>query len=111
MRTTKKQFEQFKAEFLRWQERLGLSEWAIYFKRKPMDGAYASVTANTVGRVVTVCFNSNQTDSLDAVASGKHEALELLLAQLDAVCRARFINLDELDESRHAIIRRLEKVL
>jgi hypothetical protein len=116
MKTTRKDFEAFKAEFLRWQKRLGLLDWRTCFAHDDVQGAYAEIVANKEGRVSTVFFTTKVDDKNGAkigynpVAAGRHEALELLLAEMKQIARARNFTEDGLDAASHAVIRRLENL-
>lgn len=114
MKTTRKQFEAFKAEVLRWQKRLGLTDWRVCFDHGQAKGAYGELFANREGRISTVVF-ANRCDGdgligFDPVNTGRHEALELLLAPMKDIARSRDFRESDLDEAAHAVIRRLESL-
>lgn len=114
MKTTKKDFERFQAEFLKWWKLLGLTEWRCVFFHEPLDGCYADICCDHSGRVASVRYSSRlpyDTGDHDPLRHARHEALELLLASLENVARSRFCIPDEVVESRHAVIRRLESLL
>ncbi len=114
MKTTRNDFEKFKAEFLRWQRLLGLTDWRICFEHSSTTDAYAEIFANSEGRIATVVFGS--TCEGDAkigycpVNTGRHEALELLLARLKSLALARNVTRADVEEEVHAVIRRLENL-
>ena len=116
MKTTAKQFETFKAEFRRWQRLLGLTDWRVYFAHDKVKDAYAEIVPNTEGRIVTVFFGAEVDDKngakigYDPSSTGRHEAFELLLAELKYIARSRSFNEDNLDAASHAVIRRLENL-
>ena len=113
MKTTKAQFEQFKKSFLYWQEKLGLQRWQAYFIHEKIgEHAFADVCVDFSGTVATVRLNTSIRTklTLDAVLSGKHEAIELLLYSLQSMARTSWSK-TEVDEKTHEIVRVLEKVL
>uniref|UniRef100_A0A6M3Y1L4 Uncharacterized protein n=1 Tax=viral metagenome TaxID=1070528 RepID=A0A6M3Y1L4_9ZZZZ len=116
IKTTQKDFAIFKKEFLRWVNIFGLKDWKIEFDREPLTRGYAECRSSLIGRVATIVLTSEIKDEGDAkyfnpARSGKHEAIELLLAPLDITARYRYISQDNVDEATHTIIRVLEKVL
>lgn len=114
MKTTHKDFQRFKAEFILWQKRLGLTDWRVCFEHGKVKDAYAEIFANAEGRISTVVF-ADQCEGegllgYDPKATGRHEALELLLSKLKDIARARDFLEADLDETVHAVIRRLENL-
>lgn len=113
-KTTRKDFEVFKAEFVRRQERLGLTDWRVCFEHGKANDCYAELFVNSEGRIATVVFGDEcEGDALigfDPVAAGRHEAFEPLLSKMKEIARARNFRESDLDEATHAVIRRLEKV-
>jgi len=114
MRTTKKDFERCEKSFRLWQGRLSLMEWRACFEHGKVTDAYAEIFANPEGRIATVIFaDACSTDGAigyDPVHTGRHEALELLLAPLKEIARARNFSEADLDAAIHAVIRRLENL-
>lgn len=116
-KTTKLQFAQFKDEFNRVVEVLGLKGWKIYFEYEDIRSieGYASLSWDLEGMVATVTMTSILDD--DHVADfnpthvGRHEALHLLIASLVSLARWRFVTPDQIDVAQEAIVRRLEKLL
>lgn len=115
MKTSQKDFERFKAEFSRWQRLLGLTDWRVCFCRRKLS-AYAEIATDIEGRIATVSFGTEHDEKnyedvgYCPVNTGRHEAIELLLAELVMLSTYRFIRLDEIDAARHAVIRRLENL-
>ena len=116
--TTKKQFEIFKAETLKWLEFFGLKGWQVHFIHKKTD-ARAKVIFNCVGRIATFILSAEwaEFDGIQFTDHGIkkcafHEVCELFLGRLNNMTTQRF-NLDELDveEEIHQIIRTLEHVI
>jgi len=113
MKTTKKDFEIFKKEFLKWFNVFGLKDWKIYFFHDQIDEtSYANITYNVAGRVATVRFNLEHNGRYNNIKeTAFHEVCELLLGKLVAVAEYRYVTENEITEATHDIIRRLEKVI
>jgi len=110
MKTTRKQFEVFKSEFLRWYERLGLTEWRVRFHHERLEkGVCACVCADCESRLAPVYLGFVLDHSIEEVA--RHEALELLMSEFEDVARSRYVRPDDVVQARHAVIRRLENLL
>jgi len=116
MKTTKKQFSEFKKACLEWQKRLGLLDWSLYFGMSKLEDAYATVNINVLGRVATVLLTSvledkDVADNLDIGLTALHEMLHILLARMQYIATARYVTEEEVLEEEHSIIRVLEKVV
>ena len=120
MRTTKKDFQIFKDSFLYWQKELGLMDYEIFFEHiylKPVDfEVYARIYVTTMGRAVTVQLNlkidkDSKKHWTGPAASGKHEAIHLLLNRLRWLGESRYLESSDLQEEEESLVRRLEKVL
>jgi hypothetical protein len=113
MKTSKRDYERFKAEFRRWQLLLGLTDTKVYFEHGHCDKAYATIYWDCEGRVATVTFADKLSGDgvmigYDPISAGRHEALEMLVARLDSIAKSRYCFPDDIAEEKHAIIRRLE---
>ena len=109
MKTTAKDFARFKAEFRRWQKRLGLMDWHVqFFHGKLQTDRGAEIRTNLEARLCEVRLAAEWDYRADGL--GRHEALELLLTDLDTLCRYRYIRPDEIDSARHAVIQRLSNL-
>ena len=112
---TKKQFKYFQdcCEF--YIDMLGLKDWEMYYELKSTEGALAACAANTGDRIACITLSTPWEDQEPTDEELKeaacHEILELLMWELYMLARTRFINDDQLEGARHAIVRRLEKVL
>ena len=54
MKTSKADFERFKSEFIKWQKRLGLTQYRIIFEHKKINGAYAELFVQEKEKVASV---------------------------------------------------------
>jgi len=113
MKTSKKYFERFKAEFLKWQKELGLMQYRIDFSHEKLEDYFASVIVNELDKTAYVILATELDDDTDGGAEdhGKHEAIHLLTNRLRYLGGCRYVNGSDLDEEWEAITRRLEKVL
>jgi len=110
MKTTKKDFEEFKAEFNRMVELLGLKSWNVFFKcTKLNDGVAANIDYDTDSRCAEVSLNTIKY-VVDLKRSAKHEAFHLLLADLYESARDRFVDEKTLNKNEEAVIVALEKL-
>jgi hypothetical protein len=114
MKTTEKEFAHFKAAFRHWQGLLGLTEYHCVFRHQLVEGCFGGIHCNHLGKVVTVLFSTEcpdrDRDDYDPDRTGRHEALELLTARMDNLARGHCFP-DDIEEERHAIVRRLENLL
>lgn len=112
MKTTTKQFEEFKTEVLRLQPILSLNRWKIYFEHKKIDGGvFARTHYKRDGMVSNMIFNIDTNDNrLDVKQTAKHECLHLLLANLFCIAENRHFDSFELEKSEEEVIRVLEKI-
>ena len=117
-KTTKKDFKLFKKECKKWIEIFGLKDWEFCFQHEcvEFEGNQASCVSNVAGRLASITLFedwgecggiSKHTIRLAAF----HEVCETLLAPLNACAQSRYISAVEIEESGHAIIRRLENSL
>jgi hypothetical protein len=116
MKTSKKYFERFKAEFLRWQKELGLTQYRIDFFHEKLDCLYAAMTVwekEKAARVSLATEISKDSAKIDPGPEehARHEVLHLLIHRLSWLGGCRYITDDDLHEESEAIVVRLEKVL
>lgn len=109
MKTTRKDVERFQAEFKRWIRLLGLSEWRIRFHHEPLDNSMAAaIMPDCQARLVSVILGFTIDHPIEEAA--RHEALELLVADLGWLPSQRYVREEEINVVRHAVIRRLENL-
>lgn len=111
-KTTRAEFEAFKKSFLEWQRKLGLLAYSPAFQLKKMDGRFAEIDVNHMGKIALVTLNSEtDTDNIpfwNPAGSGAHEAFHLLIARISWLGHYRYTTRDEINEEDEAIVRRLE---
>lgn len=116
MKTTKRDFELFKDNFIKWQHKLGIIDWSLHFTHELVEGDYARTYYVLSGAVATVHLSTEWDDmrpkndeTIDRLAL--HETLHLLIAPLVAEAGARYTNQEAIDVAEHSIIRRLENTI
>ena len=115
-KTTAKEFELFKKSFLKWRDKLGLTDWRLNFKVDNIGSNYGTIYTKFTGKAATVVMtnevnNKDEMSIFDAKKCGRHECLHLLLASLCYHAHARYIHQEDIDVAEETVIRRLEKVL
>lgn len=116
LKTTKRDFEFFKAAALEWQQRLGLTDWNLYFVHEKVDECYAQTRWELPATLATITLSLNW-DSLrpktdeELKVLALHEVLHVLFAPYCSAAEDRYLGPSQLHGVEHAIIRRLEKVL
>lgn len=112
MKTTKKEFEEFKEEFIKYQEKFGLLDWKVSFEHTSLYGdRFAEIQSCLDGRVSVVRFNTKNPCKCNPKESAKHEAIHLLLATLSILGGYRYITSLQKEEAEEGIVRTLEKLL
>lgn len=115
-KVSKKHFEYFKGRCRYWKEKLGLTEWQLYFAFRKEDEKFAWVNIRVSGRVATIGLNAEYADWLpkpDKSSMDKHalhEVLHILLAKLEdkAYC---YVSIDEVDRDSEEIVNRLAYII
>ena len=108
-------FELFKKEFKKWQQKFGLTGYKVYFKHELLEKSFADVNINQGEMVATVRLNSNLPDKekphKHVALSAKHEALHLLVGRLEKNGCCRFIGSDEIYEATEELVFKLEDLI
>lgn len=119
VKTTVSQFKYFQSRCYYWQDRLSLGDWKLFFQHASHtedEDCLAGCAWDIPGRAATIYFAPEWSklslptqDNLNIVAC--HELCELLLAHLSTMAHHSDLKDFRVDETVHAIIRRLEKAL
>lgn len=110
-------FELFKSEFKKWQEKFGLSGWATYFTSEKLNEkcTFAELRRDIENMTATACLNNEIAEDnqqfKDIERSAKHEAIHLLVGRLSDCGRYRFVNEDELNEAEEELVHKLEGLI
>lgn len=113
-RTTEKDFKLFKKECERWLRLFGLSSWGVSFVHMTEEGNLAECASHFSARHAVLGLGKvwpTPATHDEIVRCAVHEVLELLLAPIQYLGESREWKSAEFDKERHAVIRRLEKVL
>ena len=112
-----KDFEIFKKEFKKWQDKFGLNGWATYFVQEVLENkdTFAELRRDIENMTATACLNNEISESnkqfKDINRTAKHEAIHLLVGRLADCGRYRFVNEDELNEAEEELVHKLEGLL
>lgn len=116
MKTTKKDFDYFKVQCLKWQNKLGIINWAVHFDHKSLEDVYAKTAWKTQDMMAVVQLNTTwdklrpkNNKELDRLAL--HEMMHVLLAPLVSEAEWRYASQDGIDTAEHSIVRSLENIL
>lgn len=115
-KTSKKDFEIFKAECVKWIGIFGLVDWEIEFYHEDLGkGILAKHDYNEVSRFGNIRFGLDWGDykiiPQEVRKTAFHEVSEFRLCKLRDLAKSRFIREEEIDEEIHAIVHILENVL
>ena len=118
MKTSKAYFERFKAEFLRWRDKLGLTQYRIVFYHKLLktreNTYFAQLDVSEKDKLVSVFLTTNIVDPKNdegPESHARHEVIHLLIHKLTWLGECRFVSEDELYDEAESVVVRLEKVL
>lgn len=117
MKTTKKQFELFKNECLKWADKFELNGWRFDFFLRDIGNAQALVMRDYEGCVATVKLDIKVTKddfgSYDQLIkeTAKHEMIHILVGNLSELAQSRYVQRDEIDKSEEELVRKLEKII
>jgi hypothetical protein len=115
MKTTKKDFQTFKVDFLKWTSKFGLADIHFDFVHTECTN-YAQVVGDHNQKSYVVFLSKDFTDMIEIPKGfikyiAYHEACECLLYRLRTIAMNREFNPEELDSEVHTVINRLEKLL
>lgn len=111
MMANKKEFNLFKVEFKKWQDRFGLNGWKVYFKEEKTENAFADITTDIGNMVATVRYNNEDAEFKDPEVSAKHEAIHLLIGRLEQNARYRYVTSADINETAEELVHKLEGLI
>ena len=113
--TKQVEFESFKEEFKKWQEKFGLNGYRVYFEHKGIDDCFADITIDQSENIATVRLNSKlltkDKPHQDIKGNAKHEALHLLVGRLERNARWRYSSSSEISEATEELVHKLEGLI
>lgn len=106
---TAEEFEEVKREFTRWQYKLGLADWKVYFLQESLEDKYATITImqNSYIATVRVCMECDIDVPLDIPFIAKHEALHLLVGRLSEGAGERYVSEQEINAATEEVVYKL----
>ena len=108
-------FELFQKEFKKWQVKFGLTGYQVYFRYKPIDGAFATIASKPGEMVTTITLNSKlpakDKPFKDIKRDAKHEAIHLLINRLEQNGRYRYSSEGEIAEAAEELVVKLERLI
>ncbi len=111
-KTSKRDFDKFKAEFLHWVDEFGLVGYRLIFDHTPTKDSHADIIIDEEGKLAVICLSSIlNPDFCGAEEHAKHEALHLLLSRLEYLGGLRYARDGEIKEESEKLIRILQKLL
>ncbi|PPG91553.1 hypothetical protein C5C39_06890 [Rathayibacter sp. AY1F3] len=116
LRTTEADLTLFSKYVFEWQSKLALNDWRIYIRHLNDSDRYASCAWSIGDRIATISLSKRWDDIRDLNSrelhlAALHEVLHLLLAETMYYAESRYATEGGLDQSEHAVIKRLENVL
>jgi hypothetical protein len=89
-----KDFELFKKECLKWQEKLGLHGWNLYILfEKINEDTYGQCDRDYSTHTATIIYNSELSEEnfneRNVIQTARHEMFHLLLSELSALAHSR----------------------
>lgn len=116
MKTTAKHFADFKRYHAEYMRRYGLLQWRVEYEHKHLESSYATSDFNFTGKCMCVALATKWVmerplNSRELRRLAKHEVNHALLHGLYWHARARFIQVDTLDEAEEGIVRVLDTLI
>lgn len=117
MKTTKKDFDEFKNHSEKWRKELGLTNWAVYYKHVKTENSYAEISWSIEDQIAAISLSTvwdsswRVKDSAQLERCALHEMLHLMLIVFYHHAESRYTTRQALDEAEHSVIRRLEDVI
>lgn len=114
-RTTKADFVLFQTECTKWLGRFGLTEWRASFRWRQLDEDFAQTHINIQGRcaafVLSKAWPKDVSHHSQVKSSALHEAIHLLLYDLENLVTDRVVTVELKDRTVEALVRRIQHVL
>jgi hypothetical protein len=113
-KTTRKDFEIFKKEFLRWVDKFGLKGYRLLFHHEPLDDNYAEILTSEESKTAIISLNSKPSKNAyyyKPQVHAKHEAIHLFLSRFQNLAGSRYLQSDDITEEVEKLVRILEKIL
>jgi hypothetical protein len=110
--TTQEDFELFKKECINLVNKLGLTEWTIYYQLESLKDNLAQVEYDDNGFIATIILcNKYRESEKNIVKWAKHIVSHLLIAKLILSAKNRYVDETTIDKYDEEVAARLEKIL
>lgn len=113
--TMNEDFEIFQQEFYKWQKLFGLTGYFIYFKYEPLCENFADIVIDHQRCAVTVRLNSDIPNKnkpfLDVNETAKHEAIHLLVSNLEDLGYKRYVTEDDIRAAAEQLVNKLATLI
>jgi hypothetical protein len=96
----------FKEACIKWTDKLGLYDWDRGYLYDTPEGSNGHVLLNPNSRKATICLCKNREEFVKIDNVAKHEALEILMADIGFLLK-RYYSEELIDDEIHKIINRL----
>ena len=107
-----KKYQPFIKEFEKWIVKLGLIDWEIEYFTEDLGDNDACCSANYDARMAHIGINNEiDTTTIYLKKCAVHEALELLMAEVNWLMKSRFIAEEDINPARHKVINTLTRIL
>lgn len=108
-------FMLFQSEFKKWQQKFSLTNFTVYFIYEPIGARFAQIEVDYDNQVATVWLNSELSKDnepfKDIKIGAKHEALHLLLWQLEWIGKCRYVQPEEFVVATEGLVNKLEDLV
>lgn len=116
MKTTKADFEEFKAAFLKYADLFGLKDYQFAFRHEKLHENYAEIRQSEPSKWMVVCLSTEWKDDesdlwVSPEHSAKHEAIHALLCRFSYLAKSRTVIPADINDEEEGIVRVLEKVI
>ncbi len=109
MKTTKAQFNTFKAEIHRLKDKWGMSDTNIQIYHKDLCGSAAQMEHFSNGRVsISLATKIGEGFEHDPIRLARHEFMHALLSQYAHLAESRYVTQDQLIGAEEAVCRMAE---
>ena len=110
MKTNDEDFKKFQDEITRWIEVFGLHEWDCSFDHEQLGkGTWAQCDSQHEGHSAVFSLNTDvdAPKAEDPQELGLHEAVELLLADMETLAESRSWDANTWEAARHMVVNRI----
>ncbi len=108
-------FNVFKKEFTKWQNKFGLNGYSVYFKYEPLEHSFAQISVDHSNMAARVSLNSEvpkeHKEFIDIKKTALHEAIHLLTGKLKSLAEQRYVSEDEVYSAEEELVVKLQNLI